>query len=103
MAHRRSAMIGSTVRTILGPALRECPQECGIVSMTEVEVSSDLSYVTVYVSALNEPDTAWKYLELRAKELRQELKSLGLARLPVLRFRIDPRGQQMSRLDELLS
>ena len=96
-------MIGSTVRTILGPALRECPQECGIVSMTEVEVSSDLSYVTVYISALNDPDTAWKYLELRAKELRQELKSLGLARLPVLRFRLDPRGQQMTRLDELLS
>ncbi|MFH0851856.1 MAG: ribosome-binding factor A [Candidatus Peregrinibacteria bacterium] len=103
MSSKRPAMVGSVVRSVIAPFLRECPQACGIVSLTEVEVSSDLSYATCYVSALFDPQQAVTFLKEQIPELRSRLgKALQIHRTPLIRFRIDPRAERASRLDELL-
>ncbi len=96
-------MIGSVVREVVAPLLRECPRACGIVSLTEVEVSADLSYATCFVSALMAPDQALKFLLSKTKELQHRLaQALQIHRIPKIRFRIDPRTERGSRIDQLL-
>ena len=96
-------MLATEIREIIAPILRECPQECGIVSITEVEVSADYSYVTLLISALQHPEKALIFLKEQAKELQHRLGKLELRKIPVLRFRIDPRTEKGNRIDELLA
>lgn len=103
MTSRRPAMIGSVVREVVAPFLRECPSVCGIVSLTEVEVSADLAYATCLVSALASPDQAVSFLTSRLKELQSALgRTLQIHRVPQIRFRIDPRPERGARIDRLL-
>ena len=96
-------MIGSVIREVVAPLLRECPHECGIVSLTEVEVSADLSYATCFVSALMVPEQALTFLTSKTKELQPPLAhALQIHRIPKIRFRIDPRTERGSRIDQLL-
>jgi ribosome-binding factor A len=95
-------MIASEVRRIVAPALRACPPECGVVTITEVEVSEDCSSVTVFLSALQRPDLALGSMEERRAELRHALRALELHRIPELRFSFDPRSAQGQRIEELL-
>ncbi len=99
---KRSKMLASSVREAIAPVLRVCPGECGIVSITEVEVSSEFSYATVHISALKEPVIALRFLEEQVPVLRKTLASLGLRRVPELRFRLDTRSERGSRIDRLL-
>ena len=96
-------MLASTVREILSPVLRDCPPACGMVAMTTIDVSSDLSYVTVYISALKEPVKALAFLESRRSELQRKLGMLGTHRTPQLRFRIDRTAEEGDRIDRLLA
>lgn len=103
MSSKRPAMVGSVVREVVAPLLRECPQECGIVSLTEVAVSADLSYATCSVSALAVPERALEYLQSRMKDLQTQLgRALQIHRVPKIRFRIDRRSEQGERIDRLL-
>ena len=95
-------MLASVIREVIAPVLRDCPSECGMVSLTEIEVSSDFSHATVYVSALREPDLAISFLKKRLPMLQRSLGQLYRKRIPALRFRTDPRTEQGSRIDELL-
>jgi len=96
-------MIGSVVREVVAPLLRECPRECDMVSLTEVEVSSDLSYATCFISALKVPDQAIVFLKSRLKDIHAHLaKALQIHRIPKVRFRIDPRTERGSRIEQLL-
>lgn len=96
-------MIGSVVRSVVAPLLRDCPQACGIVALTEVEVSQDLSFATCYVSALKEPEQALAFLESRSREFQKALgQKLQIFRVPKVRFRIDPRTERGERLEKLL-
>ena len=99
---KRPAMLGSVIRNIIAPVLRECPQVCGVVAITAVDVSRDYTYATVYVSALEHPETALQFLEERHKDLQKSLHVLSCRRIPRLRFRLDPTSQQGQHIDELL-
>ena len=95
-------MLASVVREVVAPVLRECPKECKMVSITDVEVSEDFSYATIYISALQQPDLAVTFLEERQPQLMRALSRLYRKRIPTLRFRRDPRTERGSRIDELL-
>lgn len=96
-------MLASTIRDLIAPVVRTCPKECGIVSISEVEVSTDYAYATIYVSALQEPKRALEYLESRLHDLQKSLSNLHRKHIPMLRFRIDPRGEKGGRIEELLN
>ncbi len=95
-------MLASVIRAKLAPVIRECPQECGIVSITEVTVSPEYSVVTIYLSALSHPDEALAFLDGRKRELRALLSSLHLRRVPTIRFTMDQRAIRGDRIDQLL-
>ena len=99
---KRPAMLASVIREIIAPVLRDCPQECGIVSLADVEVSGDFSYATAYITALQHPDVAVKYLEKRLPYLQKNMSAIHRAKVPRLRFRIDKRAEHGNRIDEIL-
>ena len=96
-------MLASVIREVIAPVLRQCPEQCKMVSITEVEVSEDFSYATVYVSSLEHPEDALKFVEDKLPELRTALGSLYRKRIPELRFRLDARTEQGQHIDSLLS
>lgn len=103
MAHRPEKL-AALIRDTVALFMREVPQmEFGIVSITEVTVSSDLAYATVYVSALKNAEIVVSMLHKRKKELQKNLNDqLRTYRVPELRFKVDDRSEKAARLDELL-
>lgn len=99
---RRPEMLASEIRKLIAPVLRECPPECGIVTITEVEVSPDSSVITVRVSALQNHPMALSFMEERKGQMRHALKALHMHRLPELRFEGDLRSEKGSRIEKLL-
>jgi ribosome-binding factor A len=96
-------MLASVIREIVGPAIRECPPECGIVAITRIEVSDDLSYATAYISALQHAQAAVEYLTDKRGELQKRIgKAISVRRVPQLRFRLDKDELKASRIDQLL-
>lgn len=100
---RRPEMLASEIRKLIAPVLRECPPECGIVTITEVDVSSDSSIITVRVSALKHHPMALTFMQERKGELRHALKALHMHRLPELRFALDLRSEKGSRIEKILA
>jgi len=96
-------MLASEVRKIIAPFLRESPPECGLITLTEVEVTDDCSYATIFVSALQNPETALSFLEEKLPELQKSLLKLERKRLPIIRVRYDDRGERGQRIDMLLN
>jgi len=95
-------MLASEIRKLLAPSLRFCPPDCGVVTITEVEVSDDCSVVTVYLSALSHGDLALSHMQERRKELRHALRTLQLHHVPELRFSRDSRSERGQRIEQLL-
>jgi len=99
---KRTNKLQSSVRRIIAPILRECPLECGIVTITEIDVSSDLAYATIHVSSLQRPEAAIAFLEERRSALQKSMGQLETHRTPQLRFRLDRRAEEGSRIEKLL-
>lgn len=99
---KRTDRLEPSVRKIIAPILRECPPECGIVTITEIEVSSDLSYATVHIGALRKPEVALAFLEGRQRELQRQMGALQTHKTPQIRFRLDTRAEEGNRIDKLL-
>ena len=98
----RSTKLAGEVRSIIAPQLRECPSECGVVSITDVVVSDDCSFATVYISALSEPEIALTFFKKKEKQLQRSLSSLKNKRIPKLRFAYDKSSERGSRIENLL-
>ena len=99
---KRTDMLESSVRRLIAPILRECPRACGIVTITRVDVSSDLSFATVYVSALQSPTAALEFLNDRQRKLQRRMGELETHKTPQLRFRIDTTAEEGNRIEKLL-
>jgi ribosome-binding factor A len=90
---------------LLAHRLRD-PRLGGMISVTDVEVTPDLSVARVYVSVLApdaERDQALEALTHSAGFVRHELAPrLGLREVPEIRFLLDTSIQQGARVEELL-
>lgn len=82
------------------------PRLSGMISVTDVEVTADLSVARVYVSLLAggpERDRAFEALNGSAGFVRHELAPrLGLREMPEIRFELDTSIQRGARVEELL-
>ncbi len=82
------------------------PRMSKMMSVTDVEVTPDLSFARVYVSMLG--DDAQRALSVKALQhaagfIRRELGDrLGLREVPELRFMLDTSLDRGARVDELL-
>lgn len=90
---------------ILTHRLRD-PRLGGMISVTDVEVTPDLSVARIYVSVLAPDDARDRALEVlthSAGFVRHELAPrLGLREMPEIRFLLDTSIQQGARVEELL-
>lgn len=79
--------------------LPELTSEHGIVTVTEVQISSDLWYIDVLVSALKNQNTLTKTLSEHAHPIHKMLgKNLALVKVPKVRFRYDESGKNASEI-----
>lgn len=66
----------------------------GIITVTDVKMSSELSYLDVYVSSLKNEETLTKSLSSYAEEIQRLLaKKINFMKIPKIRFRYDETGK----------
>ena len=101
---RVAELVQREVTDILSRHLRD-PRIQGF-TVTDVEVSPDLQYATVFVSTLEDGETrarGLKALERAAPAVRHLLAPrLGLREVPEVRFRFDESLERGQRVEELL-
>lgn len=105
MDNHRTDRLASVVRAIVGKHVVLIPPSMAMgVSVTQVRVSQDLQYADVYISAIQGVEAAMKHLKSRNRDIRKELsKQLTTYTIPQLRYKSDSRGEELSKLDELLN
>ena len=108
MAGFRINRITSDIKITLSELLREIkdPRVSKLLSIVKVDVSGDLSYATVYVSAIEgyeQTVSSVKALKGAARYLRRELGSkLMLRKVPELRFVADDSIEQSANISKII-
>ena len=102
---RVAETIKREMAAILSGRLRD-PRLAGMISVTEVEVTPDLSTARIFVSMLAPEEARQKALQAlthSAGFIRHELAPrLGLREMPELRFLLDTSIERGARVEELL-
>lgn len=108
MAGYRINRITSDIKITLSELLREIkdPRISKLLSIVKVDVSGDLSYATVYVSAIEgyeQTVSSVKALKGAAGYLRRELGAkLMLRKVPELRFVADDSIEQSANISKII-
>lgn len=104
----RPRRVGDQLRAVLAELVQHEVKDPGVgfVTVTEVRMSSDLQYATVFVSVMGDAEAEVQSLaSLRraAPFLRSEVgKRLRLRHTPELRIHLDQTLAQSDRIEELL-
>jgi ribosome-binding factor A len=105
-AYPRARRVAQQIQQALSELIRREVRDprLGMVTLTEVRVSSDLGYATVYYSVLGaEPQVAQEILDSAAGMLRGPLgRALGIRHSPELRFVQDELIESGARLSALI-
>jgi ribosome-binding factor A len=101
-AKRIAQQIQQTLSELIRRELRD--PRLGMITLTEVRVSKDLSYAKVFFSVLGaQPQQAQEILEAAGPILRGPLgRALGIRHSPELRFVQDELIESGARLSELI-
>lgn len=109
MAGYKLGRITSDIHAAASQLLRELkdPRISSLLSIIKVDVSADLSYATLYVSAIEGPEKtkeSVKGLKSAAGYLRRELgQRLHLRKVPELRFVADDSIQKGAEISKILN
>src|SRR6185312_8316973 len=104
---KRTDRVGAELRREIGLLVHAAVRDHGLpsCSVSDVEVSRDLDYASVWVTALlpDQSMAAVKALNTLAGEFRRALsRSMRLRRVPELRFKYDDSVDKGERIDALL-
>ena len=103
----RSRRVAQQLQRALSELIRRDIRDprLGMVTLTEVRMSSDLSYATVYYSVLGaDRAVAQEILNSAADMLRGPVgRALGLRHSPALRFEADELIEEGARLSALIN
>jgi ribosome-binding factor A len=104
---KRTDRVGAELRRELGLLVHAAVRDHGLpsASVSDVEVTRDLDWATVWVTALlpQQSEAAVKALNGLAGEFRRSLsRSMRLRRVPELRFKYDDSVDKGERIDALL-
>lgn len=87
-------MVQELISQIIFDEAEWIEQEHGVVTITGVKISSELSYLDVYVSCFLNPETLAHDLAHHGFAIQRRLnKALALYKLPKVRFRYDESGK----------
>lgn len=109
MASHRLGRITEDIKRELTAIFRELkdPRVKGLISIVRVDVSSDLSYCTVYISAmegLEQAQTAIKGLKSASGFIRRELGTrLSLRKVPELTFKATDSIEYSANISRILN
>ncbi len=110
MTIHRKDRIGEEIKREIAMLIRDNikdPRVNGLVSVTDVEVTKDIRYATIYVSCLGDEETQQKTLaglKQASGYLRSELASrLTIRYMPELIFKFDHSIEIGARIDQLLA
>ena len=79
--------------------LRELTSEYWIITITEIEISNDLSYMDIHVSAMKNQELLTKELSEHAHPLQRLLgKEMAFIKVPKIRFRYDESWENSSHI-----
>jgi ribosome-binding factor A len=108
----RRARVSQAIKANLGELISAEVKDprvsaAGLLSVTNVDLNSDMSVATVYVSFVGGPDgsgaKAIAALDGAAGFLRGPMgRKLGMARSPSLRFRLDESAEFRSKLTDII-
>ncbi|MDR1795035.1 MAG: 30S ribosome-binding factor RbfA [Erysipelotrichaceae bacterium] len=101
----KSERIATTIKRILSETLQQKTKDkdIGFVTITDVRVSSDISYAKVYVTFLDHSEKRLAALQKAGGFLRSELASqMDLFKVPQLSFILDDSLQKGNRIDQIL-
>jgi ribosome-binding factor A len=104
---KRTDRVGAELRRELALLVHAAVRDHGLpsVSVSDVEVTRDLDWATVWVTALQPERSleAMKALKELAIEFRRDLsRSMRLRRVPELRFKYDDSVDKGERIESLL-
>ena len=104
---KRTDRVGAELRRELGLLVHAAVRDHGLpsVSVSDVEVTRDLDWATVWVTALmpEQADVAMKALKELAFEFRRTLsRNMRLRRVPELKFKYDDSVDKGERIEALL-
>lgn len=104
---KRTDRVGAELRRELGTMVHSAVRDHGLpsVSVSDVEVTRDLDFATVWVTALlpEQSKEAVKALNELAFEFRRTLsRQMRLRRVPELRFKYDDSVDKGERIEHLL-
>ncbi|HEY4143801.1 30S ribosome-binding factor RbfA [Pinirhizobacter sp.] len=104
---KRTDRVSAELRRELGSLVHAAVRDHGLpsVSVSDVEVTRDLDWATVWITALRPEDSkeAMSALKDMAKEFRRELsKGSRMRRVPELRFKYDESVDLGERVERLL-
>lgn len=104
---KRTDRVGAELRRELGLLVHAAVRDHGLpsVSVSDVEVTRDLDWATVWVTALlpDQSKAAVKALNELAMEFRRSLsRSMRIRRVPELRFKYDDSVDKGERIEALL-
>ena len=101
----RTARLNELLREIISEQLSQVDDErLGWVSVTGVDVDTELTYAKVYLSTLDE-DPGPEFFEAlgeHRKAIKKGISRSRLRRTPELEFSTDPALEASSRIDEIL-
>jgi ribosome-binding factor A len=104
---KRTDRVGAELRRELGLLVHAAVRDHALpsVSVSDVEVTRDMEWATVWITALQaeQASTALHALKELAGEFRRALsRSMRLRRVPELRFKYDDSVDKGERIDHLL-
>jgi ribosome-binding factor A len=106
-SYPRAKRVGQQIQRALSELIRRELRDprLGMITLTEVRMSSDLSYATIYYSVLGaDPHLSQQILTQAADMLRGPLgRALGIRHSPELRFTQDELIESGARLSALIN
>ena len=102
--YARSLRVNQVVRQVLAEELErlaDADERLRLVTVTEVDTSSDLRHATVYLSSLS--DESAEALAERRTQLQRALgRQVRMKRTPQLQFAVDPAVVAGGRVEDVL-
>ncbi len=102
--YARSLRVNQVLRQVLAEELErlaDADERLRLVTVTEVDTSSDLRHATVYLSSLT--DEATDALAERRTQLQRALgRQVRMKRTPLLQFAVDPAVVAGGRVEDVL-
>ncbi|MBF0358721.1 MAG: 30S ribosome-binding factor RbfA [Magnetococcales bacterium] len=102
---RASGLIRKEIALMLLGGEIHDPRLSGVISITDVEMSRDLQYATIFFTMYGgEPENGLEGLSRASGFIRRQLgRRLKMRRVPELRFKVDGSMVQGEKIDRLLN